>query len=236
MDADQVHNMVGYGFRLGLHGHQHRHQVLPMHVDLPDRETMAVVSAGSLCAGPKELPTGFFRQYNIIEIADDLKTARVHVRQMETAHLFSGCHLTSAGGKTFHDIVWSDPPLGPPATTNAAEPSAEVVLKAERALRTGDAAVAAQALATWMPGLRGYARSIFVRACVEGARWALIVEQLGEPQSIDELTTLVEACDRQRLPAAGLDALQRHGDALGVPMAQRLDLERRLKIRGETLS
>ena len=234
MDADQVHNMVGYGFRLGLHGHQHRHQVLPMHVDLPDRETMAVVSAGSLCAGPKELPTGFFRQYNIIEIADDLMSARVHVRQMETAQLFSGCHLTSAGGKTFHDVSWSAPPSGPPSRTSQAEPPAKVVLSAEHLLGTGHAGEAAQALLEWMPGLRGYSRTVFVRACVESRKWDLVIEKLGEPQNIDELVALIEACDRLRSIDLGLNALRSRSDVLGMPAAQRLELERRLKIRGAT--
>ena len=234
MDTDQVRNMVGYGFRLGLHGHQHRHQVLPMHVDLPDRETMAVVSAGSLCAGPKELPTGFFRQYNIIEVSDDLKTARVHVRQMETAHLFSGCHMTSVGGKTFHDISWSDSVLAAPAHTKAGEPPAKVVIDAEHALRTGDPALASQILSEWMPSLRGFARSIFVRACVEASEWEVLIARLGAPQSIEELTALIEACDHQRLIPMGLEALQTHADSVSMPAAQRLDLERRLKIRGET--
>lgn len=234
MDTDQVRNMVGYGFRLGLHGHQHRHQVLPMHVDLPDREIMAIVSAGSLCAGPKELPTGFFRQYNIIEIADDLRAARVHVRQMETAHLFSGCHMTSAGGRTFHDISWSEPPPGLPAQTNSAEPPARLVIHAEHALRTGDPASASRALLAWMPELRGFARSVFVRACVEAAQWDVIVAKLGQPQSVEDLMALVEACDRQRLIAKGLEALQCHSDAVSMPAAQKIELERRLKIRGET--
>lgn len=236
MDTDQVRNMVGYGFRLGLHGHQHRHQVLPMHVDLPDRETMAVVSAGSLCAGPKELPTGFFRQYNIIEIADDLRNARVHVRQMETAHLFSGCHMTSAGGRTFHNISWSEPPPGLHAQTSAAEPSPRLVITAEHSLRTGDPASAVGALIEWMPGLSGFARNIFVRACVEAVRWDVIVARLGDPQNIEELTAFVEACDHQRLIQKGLEALQSYSDAVSLPAAQKLALERRLKIRGGTLA
>ena len=234
MDADQVHNMVGYGFRLGLHGHQHRHQVFPMHIDLPDRETMAVISAGSLCAGPKELPTGFFRQYNIIEISDDLRTARVHVRQMETAHLFSGCHLTSAGGKTFHDISWSAQPLGMPVHANASEPPAKLVVSAEHSLHTGNPASAAMALVNWMPGLRGFARSVFVQACVDSAQWDLIIAKLEQPQSIEELIALVEACDRLRLTSKGLVILQSYSDVVAMPEVQRLELERRLKIREET--
>ena len=56
MDVDIVRGMIGRGFRLGLHGHQHKTQVSPHEVCLPDREKMVVVSAGSLCAGTGDLP------------------------------------------------------------------------------------------------------------------------------------------------------------------------------------
>ena len=65
--------MIGRGFRLGLYGHQHKAQVAPHQVWLPDQERMAVVSAGSLCAGASDLPTGTFRQYNVLEIAEDFR-------------------------------------------------------------------------------------------------------------------------------------------------------------------
>ena len=60
MDPEIVRGMIGRGFRLGLYGHQHRTQITPHHIYLPERETMAVVSAGSICnrrrSGP--LPQG----------------------------------------------------------------------------------------------------------------------------------------------------------------------------------
>ncbi len=231
MDVDQVYNMIGYGFRLGLHGHQHKHQTTPMHIHLPDKETMAIVSAGSLCAGAKELPTGFFRQYNIIEIADDLNSARVHVRQMETAHLFSGCHLTAAGGKTYVDVSWSPPPHGSSIRKKNDEPPPEVVLDAERMLARKQSLSGAQALLDWMPGLSGYGRSIFVQACLEAKKWDWLVSKLSEPQSIEELVALIEAYDRLRLPNDALSALAKFGEGLLVPAAQQRELEHRLRIR-----
>jgi hypothetical protein len=229
MDMDQVQNMVGYGFRLGLHGHQHRHQVVPMHVHLPDRETMTVVSAGSLCAGAKELPTGFFRQYNVIEIDDNLFSARVHVRQMETAHLFSGCHMTLAGGKTYVDISWfvenrpaviSEPKVGP-----------KVILDAERLVAENHADAAAEMLATWMPGMSGYGRTVFLQACIKANKWALIVKRIADPQSIDELVALVEAYDRLHSPTLALDALRDYGVRLGMQPSQQTELEKRIQVR-----
>lgn len=58
MDIDIVRQMMSGGIRLGLHGHQHHAQVAPQYVRLPDRQTMVLVSAGSLCAGHHDLPLG----------------------------------------------------------------------------------------------------------------------------------------------------------------------------------
>lgn len=232
MDVDQVRNMVGYGFRLGLHGHQHSHHVTPMHINLPERETMAVVSAGSLCAGARELPAGFYRQYNIIEVADDLQSARVHVRQMETSHLFSGCHMTSAGGKTYVDIHWSKPPLGAPSLINVGSVPPKLIFEAEGLLNTGKGAEAAGRLLKWMPELSGYGRTLFVQACIEGGKWEWIIQQIGEPQNISELVALVEAYDRARTPFPALAALEAYSEKLGLPASQRRDLEHRLHLRG----
>lgn len=228
MDIDQVRDMVGFGFRLGLHGHQHKHQVIPTQVHLPESETMAVISAGSLCAGPKELPTGFFRQYNIIEIQDDLLSARVHVRQMETAHLFSPCHMTLAGGRAYIDVKWS-PPLqfALPMTS-----SAEFVIEAERRLRQGNATEAAHMLGSLMPGATGYARALYLEAALKAALWDDITERLAVPLNVGELTALVEAFDRLRRPNAGIEALRTHAGTVGMPAVQQRELERRLIVRG----
>lgn len=232
LDVEQVQNMVGYGFRLGLHGHQHRHQVVPLNVHLPDCETMAVVSAGSLCAGAKELPTGFFRQYNVIEIDDNLSSARVHVRQMETAHLFSGCHMTLAGGKTYVEIAWSVESR--PAVMSEPKVAPRVILDSERLLATDHPAEAAEMLATWMPGMTGYGRTIFLQACITANMWALIVERIEEPQSIDELVALVEAHDRLHSPTDALAALRDYGVRLGMQPSQQTELEKRIQVREVT--
>ena len=76
MDVDIVRGMIGRSFRLGLYGHQHKTQVTPHAIWLPDREKMPVISAGSLWAGASDLPTGVHRQYNVLEIANDCRSIR----------------------------------------------------------------------------------------------------------------------------------------------------------------
>ena len=102
MDIDLVRRMIDRGFRLGLYGHQHKADAEPHYIKLPIQETMVVVSAGSLCAGPSDLPPGVNRQYNVIEIADDFQRARIHVREMTVATAFSQSRRSSLGGRSFY--------------------------------------------------------------------------------------------------------------------------------------
>jgi hypothetical protein len=228
MDSDQVKDMVGYGFRLGLHGHQHKHQVIPAQIHLPERETMAVVSAGSLCAGPKDLPTGYFRQYNIIEINDDLLGARVHVRQMETAHLFSPSHMAAALGKTFVDTTWSQP-LNQPIPSSI---GASIVLEAERLLHTGREQDAALLLAPKFSEIESYGRSIYISAAVKAHLWSDLVVNLESPKNVDEFFALVEALDRLRRSDDALKIINDYSENLGVPETQKRELIQRIKARG----
>ena len=109
MDIDIVRGMIGRGFRLGLYGHHHRGEAVPLQIHLAGRETMAVISAGSLCAGARELPTGSYRGYNIIEISDNMRQARVHMREMSVANLFCPSRRAAFGGLSWVDLQWEPP-------------------------------------------------------------------------------------------------------------------------------
>ena len=109
--------MIGRGFRLGLHGHQHKAQVRSQEIRLPGRESMAVISAGSLCAGRRHLPTGTHRQYNVVELAPDLRSVRTHVRAMAVANVFSPASLVEFGGASCLDLELS------PMTNAVGQPS-----------------------------------------------------------------------------------------------------------------
>lgn len=82
MDSQILQNLLEANFSLGLHGHQHRTEVINEDFKLNAERKMVIFSAGSLCAGPNDLPTGETREYNVI-ICDRMeKTATVHVRKM----------------------------------------------------------------------------------------------------------------------------------------------------------
>ena len=84
---EHVHTLIDYGFRLGFHGHQHRSELVLHELGIPEYGSLAVVSAGSLAAGRAELPRGVNRQYNLVELNDDLTGGRLHVREIRSRNL-----------------------------------------------------------------------------------------------------------------------------------------------------
>ena len=63
VSINTVYDMIGHGFQLALHGHQHFAEIGSHYVRVPGDREIAIVSAGSLCAGSKDLPRGINRQY-----------------------------------------------------------------------------------------------------------------------------------------------------------------------------
>lgn len=232
MDINLVRNMIGRGFRLGLYGHQHRSQAEPHHIFLPDTNTMAVVCAGSLCADPQEIPTGLYRQYNIIELADDLQSARIHVRQMETAQLFSQAHLSSVGGRSYVDLQWEKPQeIATRLMTATHKKHTQVILEAERLVKNKKFPNAVTLLEPLINVLPHYGRTVFFEAAVGARRWDIVIMHGEPPQSIDELTSLVEAYDQTHQLPLGREALTRYGPKLQMSEAMSRELNMRLNIR-----
>ena len=87
-----VHRLVDYGFRVGLHRHHHRSDATVMPLRLPTKEEFALVSAGSLAAGSRELPAGVERQYTLLRFESDARRLRVHVREAISGLVFVARH------------------------------------------------------------------------------------------------------------------------------------------------
>ncbi len=69
MDDTFIKNLISDSVKIGFHGHQHRQEILREESNIIDGKTMLILSAGSLCAGPDELPTGCNQQYNLLELS-----------------------------------------------------------------------------------------------------------------------------------------------------------------------
>jgi hypothetical protein len=202
MDPFVVHEMIGTGFRLGLHGHQHHADASAYNIHLPEAQSMAIVSAGSLCAGVAELPRGTNRQYNLIEIADDYSSARVHVREMAQGNQFGRCRQGLFAPDGFVDMSWeSSDQLG--QTSKLERFAQQTIVAAEDALRS-DRAPVAYSLLSHMDKVEGsHARRLFVEAAKRLAKWAELVSLLSPPQGADEFLLLLRAHEElAQLPMA----------------------------------
>jgi len=225
MSVSTVHRMIGKGFRLGLHGHQHHAAVANRYVHLPKEEKMALISAGSLCAGAAGLPVGVNRQYNVIEIADDLQSARVHVREMAVATNFAPAQRAELGFSTFAELDWSLPADG---EQRRAAHERSLVLEAEQAVAEHRYDDAEQTLARLAQPPTGYARSLLVAALEGQQAWGRLADALVDPVTIDELVLGVSALVRGGDHAGAGSYLEAHRTRLDLPHPHVAELEGRI--------
>lgn len=190
MSPSTVEDLIGKGFRLGLHGHQHRAAAANRYVHLPNREEIAVISAGSLCAAGPGLPTGVARQYNLIEIADDLCSARVHVREMAIANNFAPANRTEFGLASYLELDWQLPAATLERQAHATDAQ---ILAAERAIAAGEYAEAEAALAGIAAEPGSYPRDLLRTALTELQAWDRLADALDPPATIAELSAAVSA-------------------------------------------
>ena len=225
MDASQVQEMIGHGFQLGLHGHQHIAATQTQLVHLDEGRSMAVVSAGSLCAGARELPRGVNRQYNLIVIEDDFLHGRVHVREMGEGEQFSrkrnGAFLDG-----FVEIGWQPKTdiMGRKVDAQA-ENSRRAVTIAETALRENKPQDAVRALLTIDTASASYARKLIIDALLAIPDWSGLATLLHTPGTVEESVIFVSAL----MEAGDLESAQTSLDAAtGIDDGTRAGLQARI--------
>ena len=118
MDERIIHKLIDLGFTVGLHGHHHYPAAAPFEIRLPNRTAMAIVSAGSLAVGDRELPMGENRQFNIVVIDPDGKRVTVHARAMSHAGVFGKSYRNDFGGQSFIELDLPISPARPKAPTD----------------------------------------------------------------------------------------------------------------------
>jgi hypothetical protein len=193
MDTAQVQEMAGHGFQLGLHGHQHIAATQTQLIHLDESRSMAVVSAGSLCAGARELPRGTNRQYNMIVIDDNFLQARVHVRESaEGDHFTRKQNGAFSGG--FVTVSWQPPvdTMGRIKTAHA-DNQRRAIAEAESELRKGGAEKAVRLLKSTEVDQPSYARKLLITALSEVRDWPGLIGLLSKPFNPEEIVTLIHA-------------------------------------------
>lgn len=228
MDISQVHELIGHGFQLGLHGHQHIATIQNQRVFLDEGRSMAVASTGSLCAGAKELPRGVNRQYNLIVIEDDFLHARIHVREAAEGDQFTG----KRNGQFldgFVEVSWQ------PATDimgrevdAETENTRRATMCAEEALHAGKFADALKALRHVDSRSVPHARRLLIEALLAEKSWFDLIQLLHDSPILKEIITLIVALtESDRLEEAQI----RLDEAPEVDGALRRDLQDRIDAR-----
>ena len=186
VDADVLQSLIDGGFVIGLHGHQHRPQFLEHRFTADRKMAISVVSAGTLCGGPKTLPSGRMRSYNLIVLDAELKTGTVHVREMKNTGfglpVWGAAYVDEFSGPsmTFGIEIRPRPASMIQATVEAAE-----------LMQKGDLA-GAYALAKRHPE-DGVARRVAVEALTRLEDWAEILIFCSPPRSAPEFIALAGA-------------------------------------------
>ena len=193
MNALYVQEMAGHGFQLGLHGHQHVSGALTQYVHLDQSHAMAVVGAGSLCAGTKDLPRGVNRQYNLVVIEDDFLHGRLHVREVGDGEQFTRkSNGPFLGG--FLDIQWQPSRNVLDVRINSRENNVNRAIDtAEKALKTGREATVVEVFDRLDTSRHPYARHLLLTALSSLEKWKQLIDLVQTPATVEETVMLVTA-------------------------------------------
>ena len=196
VDPATVKLMIDKGFRLGLHGHRHDSTHSPADLFVSTKETMAVIGAGSLCSGPRALPHGVNRRYNIMRIDREKGTGRVYVREMNQPNIWGPGQLFESGGQSYVNINWTPSTLemvdqsrsGGAIVTKVDELEALVYAKRFREAR--------QRLLDDTDMTPTYRRRLLAKVFRETAAWTELKALVGCPENDDELAMYALAAER----------------------------------------
>lgn len=193
LDVNATREMAGHGFQLGLHGHQHVAESGFEKISLGAGQSMAVVSAGSLCAGWNDLPRGINRQYNVICLDENMASGSLHVREMIEGNQFTQ--------KTNGLFLEGNIPLEWSAQLNAVgEPKnvekenlRRLIENVERDIQKNEQSQSTSSLLLAKPASGTYGHKILLRVLVLEERWQDIKNFVPEPSSVEEYIAVIKA-------------------------------------------
>jgi hypothetical protein len=194
LDPNLVGLIIDKGYRLGLHGHQHVSDVSPLTLHTSEAQQMVLLSAGTLRADFRQLPTGSRWQYNIVELREDDGEARIHVREMKALGIFDQGRLPRYGGKSYLDVKWSPEPLHRLVNTSAGGGNMISVLETiEKLMQVGSFEEATAVIDNSLGILSHHGRSLLSECLYRAENWERLEAHLSEPRNDDELVKSVLA-------------------------------------------
>tara|TARA_R110002126_G_scaffold82804_1_gene202580 strand:- start:921 stop:2378 length:1458 start_codon:yes stop_codon:yes gene_type:complete len=189
MDTDFLQHLIANGFSLGLHGHQHRPEVLDERYAFGGGKKVNVVSASTLCGGEKALAAGVSRGYNRLIIDNEDFSSQLHLRQMANSEFQNPIWCKGALYEYGSMISF---PLQPPDEPDPAMYTNEDLREAEEHLRASRHAEAA-ALLEPLIKINELASLLLLQAFLDGGDNAGIVRCFANPVSVPEFVAVADA-------------------------------------------
>ncbi|QXU42802.1 metallophosphoesterase [Pedobacter sp. D749] len=233
MDVEIVKDMIGRNFKLGIYGHQHKAQITPYEINLPDQQQrMTFVSAGSLCAGRYDLPSGYRRQYNILEIADNFQGVTVHVREMTFGNMFTAAALVENAGRSFIELSL---PIGAidkhTIQVDQARQVRQLTSYAEALIKSGKFEEALAILEGMEIEPASYQKELLLEAWEKLGKWINIITSMDNIQSISDLMLRVNAQIQLDDFAGAEVTVEQYAAAVELPAIAKTDLLKKIKYK-----
>jgi len=187
IDSGFLRHLMDSNCSIGLHGHQHRPQLLEHRFSADSQRKISIISAGTLCGGPHSLPTGRMRAYNLIVLDLELSIGTIHVRTMNnddfSSPIWDKGHVTEFGGSSMKfELIKPDIPKATPF---------ELAEQADRLIREGKPQEAYDAVSDHMSDL--WVKKVALDALVELRDWKTLISILPNPNSVSDFLLLCEA-------------------------------------------
>jgi hypothetical protein len=187
VDPEFLQSLMDGGFSLGLHGHQHRPQYIEHKFTADQRRALAVISAGTLCGGPRTLPSGRMPAYNLIVIDSSERKCTLHVRDMKNSSFGSPVW----GAAHIHEFAGSSLQFGLSVSSNKSTSSLSNVSEAAALLRNGDPNAAYEEARKFPED--EYARRVAIEALARLENWIEMEVFCTPPRSSIEIIYLMQA-------------------------------------------
>ena len=222
--------LIDRGYVLGLHGHQHMSSIFSYAYHLDPERFMPVISAGSLCADPQAIPSGYRRQYNLIEIDETNFKVKIHVREWFGNTSFTSAKLQEFGGRSWHEM---DLPL----LGEEIQRRKEIVYKISPSLEKIELYMReknyneALSLLKELPHDFPIVNRLLIECLYELGRWNDLIELIQKPKNQNELSIVVDAlCKIKKIDGAEVTIAEYKRDKLPQDKGFLEALEERVRI------
>jgi hypothetical protein len=193
IDSDFLRLLMDSNCSIGMHGHQHRSGLLENRFSPDVQRQISVISAGTLCGGPRSLPVGRMRGYNVVVLDRATGVGTLHVRMMSNSDFSSPIwergYVSEFGGSSINFDFKKEEPA---ETLNVFQLAGE----ADVLIQKGQAKEAYEIIKDNLGN--PWVREVAVRALTSLGDWDKLVDLVYPPSSVADFLILCEIYEELR--------------------------------------